>query len=190
VERLEEAVESDGQEEREQDLGDEDAGEEEDSGGGEQTEPRVKSCALAEGPPRPMVAEQRQKKDADGLGQVGGEGVEAEQAEAESVEPVGERGFFEVADAIDVQGDEVAGEGHVAGGVGVGGIGIVEQRRREERGEEEEKPQAEEETLSCDASRGTRRESCRLFGEWFGEDLIGHEFGLLYQHKLLEDCLF
>ena len=60
-----------------------------------------------------------------------GEGVEAEDAEAEGDEPVGERRLFEIADAVDVQGDEVAGESHVAGGVGVGGVGVVEQRRGE-----------------------------------------------------------
>jgi hypothetical protein len=37
---------------------------------------------------------------------MGGEGVEAEEAEAEGDEPVGERRFFEVADAVDVEGDE------------------------------------------------------------------------------------
>ena len=42
-------------------------------------------------------------------------------------EPIGERGFLEVADAADVEGDEIAGESHMAGGVGVGGVGVVEQ---------------------------------------------------------------
>ncbi len=39
-------------------------------------------------------------------GKMGGEGIEAEDAEAEGVEPVGQRRFFEVADAVDVQGDK------------------------------------------------------------------------------------
>ena len=69
---------------------------------------------------------------------MGGEGVEAEDFEADGDEPVGERSLFEVTDAVDVEGHPVSGEGHVAGGAGVGGVGVVEQRRGEERGEEED----------------------------------------------------
>ena len=85
-----------------------------------------------------------------------GEGVEAEEAEAEGDEPVGERRFFEVADAVDAEGDEVAGEGHVAGGVGVGGVGVVEQRRGEESGEEEDQPETAEEEQSDESDEGFR----------------------------------
>ncbi len=91
-----------------------------------------------------MVAEEREQEDADGLGEMGGEGVEAEDAEAEGDEPVGQRRLLEVADAVDVEGDPVAGEGDVAGGVGVGGVGVVEQGRGEERGEEDDEPEADE----------------------------------------------
>ena len=47
--RTEEAVEGGGEEEREQDVGDEDAGEEKDSGGGEDAEAGVEGGAGAEG---------------------------------------------------------------------------------------------------------------------------------------------
>ena len=107
------------------------------------------------------IAEEREEEDADGLGEMGGEGVEAEDAEAEGDEPVGERGFFEVADAVDVEGDEVAGEGHVAGGAGVGGVGVVEQRRGEERGEEEDEPEAAEDEQRGGAARVPVREVLR-----------------------------
>ena len=103
---MEEAVEGGAEEEREQDFGDEDAGEEEDSGGGEDGEAGVEGGAGAEGSGGPVVAEEREEEDCDGLGEMGGEGVEAEDAEAEGDEPVGEGGFFEVADAVDVEGDE------------------------------------------------------------------------------------
>ena len=73
-----------------------------------------------------------------------GEGVAAEEAEAGGDDPVGEGGFFEVADVVDAQGDPVAGEGHLAGGVGVGAVGIVEHGRGEERGEEEDEPERAE----------------------------------------------
>src|ERR1700733_5685833 len=106
---------------------------------------------------------------------MGGEGVETEDAEAESDEQVGEGRFFEVADAIDTEGDEVAGEGHVAGGAGVRGVGVVEQWRGEERGEEDDEQQTAE-----DDERG-RAPGCgssakRFFG--FGycdrKGLVGH----------------
>ena len=151
-ESLEEAVEGGAEEEREQDFGDEDAGEEEDSGGGEDGEAGVEGGAVAEGAVGPVVAEEGEQQDADGLGEMGGEGVEAEDAEAEGVEPVGEGRFLEVADAVDVEGDPVAGEGHVAGGVGVGGVGVVEQRRGEERGEEDDEPEAAENKERCGAA--------------------------------------
>ena len=114
---------------------------------------------------------------------MGGEGVEAEEAEAEGDEPVGERGFFEVADAVDVEGDEVAGEGHVAGGAGVGGVGVVEQRRGEEGGEEDDQPETAEDDQSGGASRGAGVERCRAFGGCFEEGLVDHEFLVLFQHK-------
>src|SRR5215469_5888593 len=112
---LQEAVKGGRKEEGEQDFRDEVAGEEEDAGGGEDGKAGVEGGAEAEGLCGPAVAEKSEEENADGLGEVGGEGVETEETEAESDEPVGKRGFFEVADAVDVEGDEVAGEGHAAG---------------------------------------------------------------------------
>jgi hypothetical protein len=112
-----------------------------------------------------------------------GEGVEAEETEAEGDEPVGERRFFEVADAVDVEGDEVAGERHVAGGVGVGAIGVVEQRGGEERGEEDSQPEAAEDQQSGGAARGSGVERRWAFCGCFEEGLIDHELVVLFQHK-------
>lgn len=123
---MKEAVEGGAEEEGEQDLGDEVAGEEEDAGGGEGCEAGVEGCSGVEGAIGPVVAEEGQKEDADSLGEVGGEGVEAEEAEAEGDQPVGEGRLFEVSDAVDVKGNEVAGECHVASGAGMGGVGVVE----------------------------------------------------------------
>ncbi len=148
-----EAVEGDGEEEAEQDLGDEDAGEEEDAGGGEHGEAGVEGGAGVEGARGPLVAEQREQKHGDGLGQVRGEAGESEEAEADGDQPVGQRGLFEVADAVDVERDPVAALEHVAGGVGVGGVGVVEQRRGEEGGAEEEDPKAEEQKQRGRAAR-------------------------------------
>ena len=183
VEGSEEAVEGDAEEEGEQDLGDEVAGEEEDTGGGEGGEAGVEGGAGAEGAVGPAVAEECEKKDSDGLGKMRGEGVEAEDAEAKGDEPVGERSFFQVADAVDAEGDEVAGEGHVASGAGVGAVGIIEQWRGEEGCEEEDQPEAAEDDQSEGASRDFGVDRCLAFGGGFEEGVINHEFATLYQHK-------
>ena len=144
----------------------------------------VEGGAVAEGLAAPAITEQGQEKDSNGLGEMDGEGVEAEDAEAEGDEPVGEGRFLKVANAVDVKGDEIAGGGHVTGGVGVGGVGVVEQWWSEERGEEEEEPETAEQKQSGGASRGVCRESCRAFGERFREllwkGLIGHEIAVFY----------
>lgn len=127
-----EQVESRTEEEGEQDFGDEDAGEEEDAKGREDGEAGVEGGLALEGCGGPTIAEKSEEKNGEALGEMRGEGVEAEEAERDGVEPVGERGFFEIADAIHMEGDPVAGERHVAGGTGVGAVGVVKQRRREE----------------------------------------------------------
>ena len=130
-----------GEEEGEENVGEEDAGEEEDPGGGEDCEAGVEGGAIAEGLARPADAEEHQEQDAERLGEMYGEGVDSEEAEADGDDPVGKGGLFQVADVVDAQGDPVAGEGHLAGGVGVGAVGVVEHGRGEERGEEEDEPE-------------------------------------------------
>src|ERR1700726_3273577 len=104
-----------------------------------------------------------------------GEGVEAEEAEAESDEPAGERCFFEVADAGGVEGDQVSGKGHVAGGAGMGGVGVVEQRGVPEGGEVEDEPEAAEDEQSGGATGRRCVACCREFGGCFEEGWIRHE---------------
>jgi hypothetical protein len=173
-ETAEEAVESGAEEEGEQDFGDEVAGEEEDAGGGEGGEAGVEGGASVEGAVGPAVAEEREQENGDGLREVGGEGVEAEESKAEGDEPVGKRSFFEIADAVDAKGDEVAGKGHVTGGAGVGGVGVVEQRWREECGKEDDQPETAEDEESGGASRGSGVQGRRTFGGSFEEGLVNH----------------
>ena len=85
-----------------------------------------------------------------------------------------------------MEGDEVSGEGHVAGGVGVGGVGVVEQRRGEEGGEEDDEPEAGEREEGGGTKGAIRGYRSYAFGEWLGGGLINHDFRLLYQHKLLD----
>jgi hypothetical protein len=117
---------------------------------------------------------------------MGGEGVEAEEAEAERDEPIGKRRFFEVTDAVDAESDEIASEGHVAGGAGVGGVGVVEQWRGKERGEEDDQPETAEEEQSGGATGSSHVVGCGEFGGCCEEGWIDHEFVLLFQNKWVE----
>ena len=64
----------------------------------------------------------------------------------------------------------------MAGGVGVGGVGVVEQRRGEERGEEEDEPEAGEDEQSGRSGAERRcRVWLRLGGAGFEEGWVDHE---------------
>ena len=54
--------------------------------------------------------------------------VDAEEPVRDSDEPIQQRGFFQVAHAVDVQRHPVVALQHLFGGLCVGGISIVEQR--------------------------------------------------------------
>ena len=170
-EGAEEAVERGGEEQGEQGVGDEDAGEEEDSGGGEYAEAGVEGGAFAEGLARPAEAEQHKQQHGERLREMRGEGVAAEDAEAGGGDPVGKRGLLKIADVVDAEGDPVAGEGHLAGGVGVGAVGVVQHRRGEEGGEEEGEPESTEEAegagaLDCSDGAGELAGSGERSGSW------------------------
>ena len=179
---FEEGEEGGGEEEGEEGLWDEDSCEEEGAGGGEGGDGGVEGCTGAEGLVGPAVGEERKEEDGEGLGEVGGEGVEAEDAEGEGSEPVGEGSFFEVADAVYVEGDEVSGEGHVLGGLGVGGVGIVKEGRGEEADEEDGKPEAKDDEGGV-AGAGASGEGCCEEGE---VGLVGHR---LVCFDRIRDCL-
>ena len=75
---------------------------------------------------------------------MGGEGSESKEAEADCIKPIGQRGLFKIADAVDLERDPVSARQDVARGVGVGGIGVVEERRREKGSEKDCGPEAGE----------------------------------------------
>ena len=164
---MQEAVEGDAEEQREKNFGYVVAGKEKDADGGESGEAGIESGAGVEGAKGPMIAEECEEKDTDCLREMRGKGVEAEETEAKGAQPVGERRFFEIADAVDTKRDKIAGEGHVTGGVGVGGVGVVEQRWREEGSEEDDEPEADENEQRGGASRVTGVERCLRFGDCF-----------------------
>jgi hypothetical protein len=176
---LEEAVEGGSEEEGEEDVWKKDTGEEEDTGGGEDSESSVEGGTFAEGLAGPVHAEQHEEQDAERLGKMHGEGVATEDTEAGGDDPVGERGLFHVTNVVDAQGDPVAGKGHLAGGVGVGSVGVVQHGRSEERGEEEDEPERSQKSEHADmpgVGSGTRG-GCGIGG---GDGC--HEKYLLKQH--------
>jgi hypothetical protein len=177
---LEEAVEGGVEEEGEEDFGDEVAGEEEDAGGGESCKPGVEGGAQVESLFGPAIAEECEQQNSDGLGEMSGKGVEAEDAKAEGDKPIRQRSFFKVANAVDAEGHEVAGEGHVTGSACVGGIGVVEQRRGEEGGEVDNEPEAGEDEEGEGAARGAAIDGWRGFDGDCEGSLVNHDFALLF----------
>ena len=77
--------------------------------------------------------------------------MRAEEFEADGHGPVEERSFFEVADAVGVEGDPVVAEEHLAGDLSVDGVGVVEEWRGEqgEAGVEEEPDGDEDEAVAA-----------------------------------------
>jgi len=139
------AVEGEGEPKADDDVGDEDAGEDEDAEAGEEEEAGVEACSDAcECLAREGFEDEGEGEDGEGERQACGGGVDAEEFEAGGDGPVEERGLFEVADAVGVEGDPVVTEEHLAGDLGVDGVGVVEERRGEEReGGIEEEPEGD-----------------------------------------------
>jgi hypothetical protein len=86
------------------------------------------------------LEEEREGEDRDGEGDACGDGegsgggcaAELEELDAGRHRPIEQWGFFEVADAVGVEGDVVVAEQHLAGDLGVHGVGVVEERGMEE----------------------------------------------------------
>ncbi len=73
-----------------------------------------------------------------------GEGVEAEDLVAEGDQPIRKWRFFEVPDAVHVQGHEIMVRDHIARRLRVGGVGVIEQGGGEERTEVDRDPEEEQ----------------------------------------------
>ena len=129
------AVEREEQQEAQQRFGNGEAREEKRPDRGEHAEAGIES---RRGGPMPRAAQSHASQAAEhgeGVGQVRGEGVLAEDAVQSGVEPIGQRRLLKIADAVDFHGDPVAAFGHVLRDLRVGGVDVVEQRRSEERSE-------------------------------------------------------
>jgi hypothetical protein len=127
-------------------VGDDDAGEDEDAEAGEQDEAGIEASSYgAKGAAAEAFEGESEAEDGEGEGKARGGGVDAEEFVAEGHAPVEERGFFEVADAVGVEGDPVVAEEHLAGDFGVDGVGVVEERRGDEgEADVEDEPEGDE----------------------------------------------
>ncbi len=141
-----EAEEGGGDPEADEGVGDGDAGEDEDAEGGEGDEGGVEAGAGGvEGAAGEALEGEREGQDGEGEGEAGGGCGDAEEAHARGHGPVEEGGLFEVADAVGVKGDPVVAEEHLAGDLGVDGVGVIEERWGEEgEGAVEEEPEGED----------------------------------------------
>ena len=127
------AEDGEGKPEADHGVGDDDAGEDEDTeaGEGEETSVKAGSCAR-EGPPGEGFDDECEGEDGEGEGDSCGGGTDAEELETGSHGPVKERGFFEVPNVVGVESDPVVAKKHLAGDLGVDGVGVVEERRSDE----------------------------------------------------------
>ena len=112
----EKIVKSEGQQEGKQDFGNEDAGEQKNSHAGQNAEGGIERRALAIGATAPGPGQNGQAKHPQGQGQMGGEYVVSEEVVIGGGQPIRQRRFFQVADAIHFQRDPVAAARHMLGG--------------------------------------------------------------------------
>ena len=151
------AVEGECEPEADDGVGNEDAGEDEDAEAGEEEEAGVEAGSDAcEGSAGEGFDDEGESEDGEGERQARGGGVDAEEFEAGGDAPVKERGLFEVADAVGVEGDPVVAEEHLAGDFGVDGVGVVEEWRSDEgeAGIEDESEGDEDEAVALDGGLG------------------------------------
>ncbi len=127
-----ERVEGDEQEEAQLRLGNDEARKKKRADGGEYAEACIKTGARTPGAAGPEPREPGEAEHGQRVGQMRGEGIFAEDLVTGGNYPIGQRGLLDVADAVDLRGDQVAGIDHVLGGLGMGGVNIVEQRGRKE----------------------------------------------------------
>ena len=152
IERDEEEVDGEGHPERDEDVGDVEAGVEVGADGGGHGEGGVEAGAVgvvvggevreeadAEG-----VDGEQKGEDAEGEGEAGGPVVDAEEAHGAGGHPVHEGRLVEEADAVDGGGDEVVALQHLAGDLDVDGVDVVEQAGGEEAADLQDEPGGDE----------------------------------------------
>ena len=173
---LPEREEGGGEEDADGEVRDVDAGEDEDAEAGEGDEACVEAglllvwfAELRGGSAGEELSEEREGQDGEGQGQAGCCGGRAEDLDGCGFRPVVEGGFFQVADAVGVKGDGVVAEEHLAGDLGVDGVGVVEERWGEEgEGGVEDEPEGEEDE-AVGAEVGGGGHVLRVHGGWWSD---------------------
>ena len=66
---------------------------------------------------------------------MGGKGILAKDLIDRTHQPVGERRFLNIANPVDLRGDQIARFGDMLRGLGMAGVHVVQQGRRKKRGE-------------------------------------------------------
>ena len=123
-------VKGGGEFEAEDGFGDHDAGEKKNADGSGGNEAGVEAGAFVEEAASEEVGHEDKTYYGKGKGEAGGEGIlRAGDFVHDGDEPVVERGFFEVADAVHVHDGVVMALEHFLDDEGVGGVGVVEEGR-------------------------------------------------------------
>ena len=129
----EKIVKSKGQQQGKQDFGNEDTSEEKNPDAGKNAEGCIERCSLAVGTTPPGPGQNGEAKHTQGQRQMGREYVESEEAVIGGGQPIRQRRFFQIADAIHFQRHQVSAASHILGSSGVSGICVIQQGGRPER---------------------------------------------------------
>src|ERR1700704_3040593 len=130
IEQAEEGPECEGDRQGESGIGDENAGEEEDPDAGREDGAGVEAGAAAKRPHGKARGDPAKSDVDESEREARGPVVDAEDAEGGGHDPVDERRFLEIGDAVEPGGNPVAALQHVAGDLRLDGVDIVHEVRR------------------------------------------------------------
>jgi len=130
IEDAEEGPEGEGHGKGEDDVGNEDASEEEETDAGADAESGVKAGAFAEGPDAEGGSEKGEADGGENDGEADDDVRDVKHFVEAGDEPVEQGSFFEIGDAVEAHGDEVMGGEHGASHLSVDGVDVVHEGRR------------------------------------------------------------
>jgi hypothetical protein len=127
--------------------------------------------ALSQGPLAERVGRQQQPQLGENQRQSCRPVLHAEDFIAGCHAPVQQRSLFQITHAVDIQRGPIVADKHLAGGFGVDGVGVIQQRRREQAGNVNDRPQQHNPnpTMPLRAGAGGKFVMARLACEVLGE---------------------